>query len=249
MTDHRALLSVLKSHRSTKSYNSRLTRWIDRFLPFDFNIEHIPGTREGLADYISSQPNQKAKSITQFDEEFMVATISRIRDAITTLFRHSNETQFQKQHNTSQFQLQVNKTRVPSWKIAKSSAHTLNASNNSLTTTAKVNNYNLKFISSFNCHENYLLKINSAPALQIQSQNSKFNSATNPDTKVNHIAMYANESSQINTSASPQTPRVTFRTQSTPNTKTSTSINNTQTSSSPENRDIELSVKRSSKTI
>ena len=43
------------------------------------------------------------------------------------------------------------------------------------------------------------------------------------------------------TSASPQTPRVTFRTQSTPNTNISTSINNTQTSSSPENRDIEHS--------
>ena len=67
LTDHRALLSVLKSHRSNKSYNSRLTRWIDRLLTFDFNIEHIPGTRMGLVDYISRQPNQKAKSITHFD--------------------------------------------------------------------------------------------------------------------------------------------------------------------------------------
>ena len=32
LTDHRALLSVLKSHRSNKSFNSRLTRWIDRLL-------------------------------------------------------------------------------------------------------------------------------------------------------------------------------------------------------------------------
>ena len=55
LTDHRALLSVLKSHRSNKSYNSRLTRWIDRLLPFDFNIEHIPGTKMGLVDYISRQ--------------------------------------------------------------------------------------------------------------------------------------------------------------------------------------------------
>ena len=61
LTDHRALLSVLKSHRSNKSYNSRFTRWIDRLLPFDFNIEHIPDTRMGLVDYISRQPNQKAK--------------------------------------------------------------------------------------------------------------------------------------------------------------------------------------------
>ena len=84
LTDHKALLSVLKSHRSNKSYNSRLTRWTDRLLPFDFNIEHILGTRMGLIEYISRQPNQKAKSITQYDEEFMVATISRTRDAIAT---------------------------------------------------------------------------------------------------------------------------------------------------------------------
>ena len=96
LTDHRALLSVLKSHRSNKSYNSRLTRWIDRLLPFDFNIEHILGTRMGLVDYISRQPSQKAKSITQYDEEFMVATISRIHDAITFLFSLSNKIPFHK---------------------------------------------------------------------------------------------------------------------------------------------------------
>ena len=171
MTDHRALLSVLKSHRSNKSYNSRLTRWIDRFLTFDFNIDHVPGTRMGLVDYISRQPNQKAKNITQYDEEFMVATISRIRDAITTLFSHSNKIPFQKQHHTSKCQLQVNKTRVHSCKVAKRSAHTPNASNNSLTTIAKVNNHNPKFISIYNCHANHFLKINTAPTPRIQSQN------------------------------------------------------------------------------
>ena len=175
LTDHRALLSVLKSHRSNKSYNSRLTRWIDRLLPFDFNIEHIPGTRMGLVDYILRQPNQKLKSITQYDEEFMVATISRIRDAITTLFSHSNKIPLQKHHHTSKSQLQVNKTRVQSCKIAKSSAHTPKASNNSLTTLAKLNNYNPKFISNFNCHADHLLKYNTVPAPRIQSQNLKLN--------------------------------------------------------------------------
>ena len=59
--------------------------------------------------------------------------------------------------------------------------------------------------------------------------------------------MSANESAQNNTSTSPQTPRVTFSNppespeQSTPNTNTSARINNTQASSSPEHRDIDLS--------
>ena len=81
----------------------------------------------------------------------MVATISRIRDAITTLFCQSNKVPFQKQHHTNKCQLQVNRTLAHSCKAAKSSAHTPNASNNSLTTIAKVNNYNPKFIFSLNC--------------------------------------------------------------------------------------------------
>ena len=171
----------------------------------------------------------------------MAATISRIHDAITTLFSHMNKIPFQKQHNNSKRKLLLNKTRVYSCKFTKSKAHIPNASNNSLSTTANLNIYNSKFISSFKCHANHLLKINIASAPQIQTLNSKLNSATNPENKVNNITMSAIESSQINPSESPQSSRVTFRTQSTPNTNTSTSINNTQTSSSPENRDIKLS--------
>ena len=85
ITDHPALLSIMKEHRSKKSYNSRLTRWIDRLLPFDFIIEHIPGAKMGLVDYISRQPNQKAKVTNKYDEEFAVATNTRIRDAIAAI--------------------------------------------------------------------------------------------------------------------------------------------------------------------
>ena len=37
-TDHQALLSALKSNRGNKSNFSRLTRWVDRLLPFTFKI-------------------------------------------------------------------------------------------------------------------------------------------------------------------------------------------------------------------
>ena len=85
ITEHRALLSIWKEHRSNKSYNSRLTRWVDRLLPFDFNIEHIPGAKMGLVDYISRQPNQEAKVANKYAEEFAVATITRFRDAISAI--------------------------------------------------------------------------------------------------------------------------------------------------------------------
>ena len=51
----------MKENRSNKSYNSRLTRWIDRLLSFQFDIENLPGAKIGLVDYISRQPYQKAQ--------------------------------------------------------------------------------------------------------------------------------------------------------------------------------------------
>ena len=35
ITDYRALLSIMRENRANKSYNSQLTRWVDRLLPFD----------------------------------------------------------------------------------------------------------------------------------------------------------------------------------------------------------------------
>ena len=172
----------------------------------------------------------------------MVATISRIRGAITSFFRHSNQIPSHKRHTASKYKLKVNKTRVHSSKLAKSSTHNSNASNNSFNTRAKVNNYNSKFISDFNCHANHLIITNTALASQIHSPNFNCNFTANPEQKVHHITMPTNESSQNSPTASPQTPRVTFRTPSTPIVTTSTSNNNTQASSSPENCDIELSL-------
>ena len=85
VTDHRALLSILKEHRSNKSYNRRLSRWIDRLLPYNFTIEHMPGAKMGLVDYISRNPFARAKKILTYDEHFVVATVSKIRDSMKTL--------------------------------------------------------------------------------------------------------------------------------------------------------------------
>ena len=70
ITDHRALLSILKEHRSDKSYNSRFSRWVDRLLPYQFKIEHLPGAKMGLVDYIPRNPYQPAKSILNMMRNF-----------------------------------------------------------------------------------------------------------------------------------------------------------------------------------
>ena len=59
-TDHQALLSALKENRGNKTYQSRLTRWVDRLLPFHFSVEHIPGQNTGFADYISGNTSSDA---------------------------------------------------------------------------------------------------------------------------------------------------------------------------------------------
>ena len=97
----------MKEPRSNKSYISRLTHWIDRLLPFHFNIEHIPGAKLGLVDYIPRQPNQRAKVTNKYEEEFAVATITRNRDAIAAFYGNSAPLNCQSQHideiNTTQF--------------------------------------------------------------------------------------------------------------------------------------------------
>ena len=90
ITDHRALLSILKEHRSNKSYISRLARCVDRLLPYQFSIEHLPGAKMGLVDYISRNPYQPAKSVSKYDEEFVVATLSSI---------HTDAQLLQQKHN------------------------------------------------------------------------------------------------------------------------------------------------------
>ena len=40
----------------------------------------------GLVDSISRQPNQQARVTNKYDEEFAVATITRIRDAIAAIY-------------------------------------------------------------------------------------------------------------------------------------------------------------------
>ena len=85
ITDHRALLSIMKENRSNKSYNSSLTRWVNRLLPFQFDIEHLSGAKMGLVDYISRNPSQKAKKVSAYDEEFIVAKLKLIFKSINAL--------------------------------------------------------------------------------------------------------------------------------------------------------------------
>ena len=55
--DQKALSSVLKGNRSDSTYSSKLTRWVDRLLPFQFATGHAPGRTLGIADHLSRHPS------------------------------------------------------------------------------------------------------------------------------------------------------------------------------------------------
>ena len=78
-TDHQALLSALKDNRGNKTYQSRLTRWVDRLLPFNFSVEHIAGKNMGFAHYFSRHPTSAAIPISKEDENFVINLINSFK--------------------------------------------------------------------------------------------------------------------------------------------------------------------------
>ena len=72
----------MRENRANKSYNSRLTIWVDRILPFDFTIDHLPGSKMGSVDYISREPQQKAVNTSTYHDQFIVAKLDAIKRSV-----------------------------------------------------------------------------------------------------------------------------------------------------------------------
>ena len=85
----------MKENCSNKSFYSRLIPWVDCLLPFQFDIENIPGAKTDSVDYCSRHPNQKAKKVSAFDEEFIVAKLKLISASVNSLNLKSSEPAFQ----------------------------------------------------------------------------------------------------------------------------------------------------------
>ena len=82
ISDHKALASVLRPNRGNKTFSSRLTRWVDRLLPFEFEVIHAPGRVLGFADYLSRHPTELKGTVVKaeklWNDWFTVNTITRI---------------------------------------------------------------------------------------------------------------------------------------------------------------------------
>ena len=77
LTDHKAIISAPKEHRGNKPYQSRLTRWADRLLPFDYDIRHVPGATLGMVDYLSRHPTFDAPLVL-FTMSYLLSKPSKI---------------------------------------------------------------------------------------------------------------------------------------------------------------------------
>ena len=82
ISDHKALASVLRPNRGNKTFSSRLTRWVDRLLPFEFEVIHAPGRVLSFADYLSRHPTELKRTVVKaeklWNDWFTVNTITRI---------------------------------------------------------------------------------------------------------------------------------------------------------------------------
>ena len=48
ITDHQALISSLNACERSKTSQSRLTRWIDWLIPFNFDFKHLAGKKNEI---------------------------------------------------------------------------------------------------------------------------------------------------------------------------------------------------------
>ena len=76
IADHQASISALSFSERSKTSQSQLTRWIDRLIPFLFDIKLLAGSKMGLIDYMSQNPVGFPIPPSEYDEEFVVAAIN-----------------------------------------------------------------------------------------------------------------------------------------------------------------------------
>ena len=95
VSDHKALQKVLKSNRGNKTYSSRLARWADRLLPYEFEVVHTPGRTLGITDYLSRHPSPyegtSVKAEQLFNEWFTVNVVEEFEKGFENTFGKSQQ--------------------------------------------------------------------------------------------------------------------------------------------------------------
>ena len=114
ISDHKALMSVLKPNRGNKPFSSRLTRWVDRLLPFEFDVVHVAGRTLGMADYLSRHPTElegaSLKAEALWKEWFTVNSVISLKDVLEDETQASGQSESERM---SVNRINQTKTREP----------------------------------------------------------------------------------------------------------------------------------------
>ena len=81
VTDQKALLSAPSANHSNKTIHSRLTRWVNRLLTFNYKVSLIPGKYMGFIKFLSRLPPGDA--LPPSDEKFVAASIDKIQKILS----------------------------------------------------------------------------------------------------------------------------------------------------------------------
>ena len=79
-TDHGALLTLLQRHSPTRK-SAKFARWLERLSPFDYNVEHIKGSDNCIADALSRLPQEsddQSEAINDYAHSPLRATIASL---------------------------------------------------------------------------------------------------------------------------------------------------------------------------
>ena len=93
---HQTLLSALRNNRGNKTYQIRLTRWLDRLLPFDFTVQHKPEKQMGFADYFSMYPISPAPQYRKSDKNYVANLIDSFKHLLKNAHRISTKRKAEK---------------------------------------------------------------------------------------------------------------------------------------------------------
>ena len=105
ISDDIALMTVLKPNRGNKTFSSRLTRWVDRLLHFEFEEVHVAGRTLGMADYLSIHPSElegaTIKAETLWNEWFTVNSVISLNNVLENGELTSEQAEVAKRENES----------------------------------------------------------------------------------------------------------------------------------------------------
>ena len=131
VSNDKVLKSVIKANKSNETFSSRLTRWVDRLLSFEFIVVHTLGRTLGISDCLSCHPSPYSGAVIKSEQMFNDwFTINVVKEFAKNLDQSITA---KRKKSTKMI------SRATSQSEARTRVLTVSELNNSVLQTAKVN--------------------------------------------------------------------------------------------------------------